>query len=317
MMDIEFLLALQRFRDADGQWLAKIINVLSKAVPYAMFLIPIVIFWNAKRETGYWCLFSLCFADFVNNVVKVTACVHRPWVRDKAVEPWPAAMSDATGYSFPSGHTVVAAATLGPVAVMQWRKRKWVSFLMAFLVLLVAFSRMYLGVHTPQDVLAGIAESCLILVFSGWLFRHISGDEKKQDMWTAIGVGVVLLSLIWVQFKNYPTELNPETGELLVDPQIMMKDAYMSIGTMLGFLAGSFWERKKIRFDASGPLKERVIRTAAGVMIAVALYLGLRKALVSLTNVKFGNLLGMFLLAIFVIGIYPWCVMKMKAKRNA
>ena len=311
-MDIEYLLSLQYFRDADGKWLAPVMNIISQFVPYLMFLIPIIIFWNAKRETGYWCLFNLGFADFVNNVVKLTACVYRPWVRDSRVHPWPDAVKEATGYSFPSGHTAVAAAVLGSTAVMQWKKRKWASLLMVFLVVLVAFSRNYLGVHTPQDVLVAMAETGLIIAFSSWLFRHISGNEKRQDIWTAVGVGVVLICLLWIQFKSYPMDQDAE-GKLLVDPQDMMKDAFMSLGTMLGFLAGSFWERKRIHFDASGTVKERVIRSVIGTVVVLGIYLGLRKALVSLTNVKLGSIISMCLLSFFITGIYPWFIMRWKA----
>ena len=314
-MDIEYLLSLQSFREADGRWLAPVMNILSEMVPYLLFLIPILVFWNAKRETGYWCLFNLGFSDFVNNMVKMTACVYRPWVRDKRIHPWKDALGSATGYSFPSGHTVTAAAVLGSTVIMQ-RRRKWVSVLMVFLILLVAFSRNYLGVHTPQDVLAGIAEACLVIAFSSWLFRHIRGNERRQDIWTAIGVVVVILSLLWIQFKGYPMDTDAETGELVVDPQSMMKDVFMSLGTMLGFLAGSFWERKRIHFDPSGTVKERIIRSAIGTVVVLAIYLGLRKAMVQMINVKLGSIVSMFLLSFFVTGFYPWCIMKMKEKRG-
>ena len=314
-MDIEYLLSLQYFRETDGRWLGPVMNIISQTVPYLMFIIPIVIFWNAGRETGYWCLFNLGFTDFVNNVIKLTACVYRPWVRDSRVQPWEDAIEEASGYSFPSGHTAAAASVLGPIAQMQWRKRKWVSFLMAFIVLLVAFSRNYLGVHTPQDVLVAIAEAVLVMIFSSWLFRHIRGNEKRQDLWTAIGLAVVVASMIWIQFKGYPMETD-EAGKLIVDPQDMMKDMYMSFGTMLGFLAGSFWERKRIHFDASGTKKEHILRTVTGLIPVLVIYLLFRKALVKVTNVKFGSLVSMFLLVVFITGLFPWCVMKRKARRS-
>lgn len=315
-MDIDYLLSLQQFREAGGQWLAPVMNILSKSAQYALLLIPVLIFWNARREVGYWYVLNLGVSDFVNNLVKLTACVYRPWVRDGRVLPWGDAKAGATGYSFPSGHTVIGTAVLGSVGVRLWRARKRsrrVLALIAFLLaLLIAFSRNYLGVHTPQDVLVGILETSLVIAFNTWLLRRIHGDEKKQDLWTAIGLAAVLVGLLYIRFKPYPMEM--ADGAPLVDPQAMMNDAYLSAGTVLGFLAGSFWERKRIRFDASGSRTEHLVRSVVGIIPTLLIYLVLRKSLAGMIGVKAANLASMFLMAFFVTGIYPWCVMQYKKR---
>ena len=61
-----------------------------------------------------------------------------------------AAREAADGYSFPSGHTQSAATLFGTLAA--WLRRGWLTVACIVMVLLVGFSRMYLGVHTPADV---------------------------------------------------------------------------------------------------------------------------------------------------------------------
>ena len=312
-MDIGYLLTLQGFRETAGQWLAPYMNTLSKVSVYVTMLIPILIFWNASRPVGYWYLLNLGLTDFFNNIVKLTACVYRPWIRDKQIVPWGDSISGATGYSFPSGHTCGAASVFGGIGIQQWKKRKWLSVLSFFMILLVAFSRNYLGVHTPQDVLVGIAEAFLIICFNTWLLRQLKGNEKKQDMWTAIGFAVVIVSLLYIQFKAYP--MDEADGVLLVDPEAMMPDMYLSAGTMLGALAGSLLERKRIHFDASGSLPERILRCVIGVIPVILIYMVLRKTSAELIGKKTANLISMFLLGVYVVAIYPWCIMKFKKRR--
>lgn len=80
-------------------------------------------------------------------------------------------------YSFPSGHTTSAAAFYGLLAVWLWRTqhRAW-AVLAGLWVLAVGVSRVYLGVHYPSDVLAGLALGVI------WIFvvMHIYDKYKER-----------------------------------------------------------------------------------------------------------------------------------------
>ncbi|MBO5535524.1 MAG: phosphatase PAP2 family protein [Clostridia bacterium] len=71
--------------------------------------------------------------------------------------------SYSPGYSYPSGHSVTAATLYGSMAVCARKMMRWISVLCVILILLTGFSRNYLGVHTPQDVLVGLTEGALML----------------------------------------------------------------------------------------------------------------------------------------------------------
>ena len=95
-----------------------------------------------------------------HGLLKVTACVYRPWIRDPRIIPDVDAQAAATGYSFPSGHSMNAAALYGGAAIRK-ELSKALRITMVIIMVLIAFSRNFLGVHTPQDVLIGMGAGSL------------------------------------------------------------------------------------------------------------------------------------------------------------
>ena len=93
------------------------------AVDY-MILIPIFFYWFRDKRKGLYPLASYYFCMFLTPVIKLTACVYRPWVRDARILPAGDSIRTATGYSFPSGHTATAAPLAGGMAVNLWDSKK-------------------------------------------------------------------------------------------------------------------------------------------------------------------------------------------------
>ncbi|MCR5621921.1 MAG: phosphatase PAP2 family protein [Treponema sp.] len=187
-MDISYLLFLQRLRAALPPFWEKFFNTVSvwDLSIYAVLFIPCLLYWCLDKSLGQRVMFSYIGARFINAVLKLTVCCYRPWIRDSRVVPAPAALGGAGGYSFPSGHSSSGMGLFGSAGWVL--RRRFYGLLTAALwvfIALVLFSRNFLGVHTPQDVIVGAAVGMLAI----WLAGCFLDWEGRLDEGAAKGVG--------------------------------------------------------------------------------------------------------------------------------
>jgi membrane-associated phospholipid phosphatase len=126
-MDLQYLFLLQQLRAMLGGCLDEIFNGLSKVAVVVMPLLPVAIYWCVSKKWGYRFLATIWCGEVVNGLVKLTVCAYRPWIRAAGLEPAGDSKVAATGYSFPSGHTMCATATYGTLPVWQYKKRRWIA----------------------------------------------------------------------------------------------------------------------------------------------------------------------------------------------
>lgn len=124
----------------------------------------VMLFFGKARKAGAAGLLALLLGFLCTNVIlKPLVCRTRPWL---VVEGLTALVAEHDPYSFPSGHTCAAFA-----AVLAWRahlpKRRGNIALVC--AVLMGFSRLYVGVHFPTDVLCG----AVVGLLSGWLAHKI------------------------------------------------------------------------------------------------------------------------------------------------
>lgn len=315
-LDIQYLLFLQGIREATGGFFDEFFNALSKFAVDILPFLPYIIFWCVDKKWGYRFIAATWIGEVVNGIIKLSVCAYRPWIRSAEIEPAGDSKTAATGYSFPSGHSVVSALHYGNTAAWQWNRRRWISIVCIVLILLTGFSRNFLGVHTPQDVIVGITEGLVLVTVIGIVSKKIEGKENVQNILTVIGLLAIVATILYITLKPYPMDYN-EQGKLLVDPQKMMNDCFKGCGGLLAFLIGSFIERRYIRFEIpSGSAKLPILACVGFALMLAWKDLFAPATIVSLLGSHWGNFIAMFIMVLFAIIAWPLVIRKACAEKE-
>lgn len=124
------------------------------------------------RKAGVWALAALLLGALCTNLVlKHLVGRTRPWLMVEGLVPL---VGEADPNSFPSGHTCAAFAAGGVWAGCT--KKRWLKLLSIGQAVLMGFSRIYVGVHYPSDVLAGAA----VGLFCAWAVGRLRLALEKR-----------------------------------------------------------------------------------------------------------------------------------------
>ena len=235
-------------------WVSKIFTVLGYEELY-LLLLPLI-YWCISREIGIGLGYLSMLSAWLNSTIKYIFAIPRP--AGPGIEMKAPRLE--TSPSFPSGHAQSAVANWGYLAV---RFRHWAVRAFAVLAILgIGLSRIVLGVHFPQDVLAGWLIGLVLLAAYAALEPHVKrwfGEQRVVGR-VALAVGLpVLLMLVHPADTNglYPAE-----------------GAVTPSAALVGLGIGVIMERKWIRFRVDGASWQRVARYLLGVVIVAALWVG-------------------------------------------
>ena len=308
-MDIAYLLWLQGIRESLPPLFEQLFVAVSAiAASSALIVIPALLFWCLDKRAGRYVLFTFALGTLVNQFVKNTVCAYRPWVRSADVHPSAGALGEATGYSFPSGHTTVSATLLGAIG---WWYRKSVPVLTALcwlFVLLVAFSRNFLGVHTPQDVLVGLVVGILSILVASRLLAWADAGEGRDKLVLVVSLVIAVAYLAYVYLKPYPMDYDA-SGALMVDPVKMQVDCFKAAGVFVGAVLGWFLEQRYVNFEvnpAKFGWKRMALRFVVGMaVLLLLLLLGTRLLHMLLTDDRWYELVKNFVLVFGAAFVAP------------
>lgn len=259
---MSFLYVLERIRTPflDGLFYA----VTQMGDELFFIAVALLVFWCVDKRCGYYLLTTCFFGILLNEILKLMFRIPRPWVRDPAFTVVEKARARALGYSFPSGHTQNAVCFFGCIAL--WMRRRWVSVLCGIGAVLVAFSRLYLGVHTPWDV--GVSAAlALLLVCVLYPVFHRYGDDGRVfggfiAVMTVCSVGYLFVTSCVIGGGNRELSENIVSG---------ISHGYYMLGGVLGLAVSYPLERKYVRFDTHATPLGQAVKMIVGMGLVIVL----------------------------------------------
>lgn len=273
---MEFLYLLERIRIPVLNEFMLLITQLGEET--AFLVVALVLFWCVDKYKGYYVLSVGFLGTLANQFMKLWFRIPRPWVLDEKFTILEQAREAASGYSFPSGHTQSAVGTFGSVAYTT--KNKWVRIFAALIAVLVPFSRMYIGVHTPLDVgVAVLIALILILVLRPVVF----GRNGKNMPFVLAGMSVLAVAyLCYVEFYPFPVDIDAHNLESGIE------NAYTLLGALIGFCVVYIVDEKWLNFSVKAVWWAQVLKVLFGLVLVLIVKSGLKAPL----NILFGESVG-------------------------
>jgi hypothetical protein len=240
-------------------------------IEFYLILIPLL-YWVVDSQLGIRVLWVLISTDFLGTSFKQLLHQPRPyWIGDVK------ALATETSYGIPSTHSSNSLSVWGSLAYRL--RREWLWAVSGVLVFLIALSRLYLGVHFPQDVLGGWLIGAIVL----YLFVRL---EPRVLLWLkglsalaqmGIGLGISILMILLGLVIGVLIASSPDPVEWArFATQARSPEHYFTLaGAFFGAVAGYVLMKGYARFQTGGPPVQQVGRYFLGIAGVLVIYLGL------------------------------------------
>lgn len=269
---MDILYALEKIRTPFWNGVMSAVTQLGGEVIF--IVAAVVVFWCVSKWEGYY-LMTIAFCGTVlNQFLKLICRVPRPWVRDPNFTIVESARAEATGYSFPSGHTQNAIGLFGGIA--RWGGRRWVRLGLTALALVIAFSRMYLGVHTPADVGVSLVLAAALVLGLYPLMRR--AQEKPRYMGYVLVAMLVVSGAFVVFVEAYGFSADTDAENLASG----IGNAWKMLGAVAGMTLAWLLDRRYIHFETQAVWWVQVIKVTVGMALLLAIKSGLKAPLLAL-----------------------------------
>ena len=263
--------------------------------------IAILFYWCISKRQGYYILVTGVVGSVINQWLKIVCRIPRPWIIDPDFKPVGDAVAEATGYSFPSGHTQNIAGTFGCIG--RYNKQRWLKILSVVIILLVAFSRMYLGVHTPLDVTVSLGVAAALVFAFHFVFRT---EESTNKYMLPVMIGSVIFSIAFIIYVFLLPESSFAEGADLQNLLSAKKNAATLTGCLVGLGLVYPLDRFVIKFETKGRWYAQLIKFAVGIGIVLAIKSGLKSPLEALLGNEYvARAVRYFLIVAFAGGVWP------------
>lgn len=292
---MKVLYALESIRTP---WLDTVMAAITHLGEETVFMVAaLFVFWCVSKRHGYY-LLAVGFAGTVlNQFLKLLFRIPRPWVLDSNFTIVESARAQATGYSFPSGHSQNAIGTFGGIA--RFARRKWVRAAAIVAAVLVPLSRMYLGVHTPLDV--GVAAVIAVaLVFA--LYPLMERSDSRHGVMGAVLAVMLALAVGYLLFVSlYPFPADVDAANLASG----VENAWKLLGATVGMLVGWWLDVRFIHFDTRAVWYVQLIKLVGGLALLLGIRAALKAPLAAALGAGAGGAVRYGVMVLFAAAVWP------------
>lgn len=279
------------------------LTAIMSAVTYlghemVFLVVAMILAWCVDKRYGYRFLGMFMIGSFLQQALKAAFMIPRPWIIDPNFLPVENAIAAASDYSFPSGHTLTAIITLGGLAMCL--KKKWAYAAAVVLSAVVAFSRMYLGVHTLLDVGVGFLLGILVLVFFAFLFRSEQATQKRLNAVLIIGTALSVGLLMWLILRPAPSD--PSYLPMALGG---IDNAFVLCGAAIGLLIGKLIDDRFVHFETEAPFVAQLVKVAVGMIVVLAVRGVLKKLFGGDAEPNYLHGVRYLIMTVVAVGFYP------------
>jgi len=245
---VTIIVTIQQIHGPVTDSIFRVITFLGEA-EFFLILLPLI-FWCVDYRLGAQFTILLLFSNYIHIGLKDLLQQPRPSDINSGVLQ----LSHAEGYGLPSGHTQSATVVWGSIAARLYSN--WFRVTAIGIIILVGFSRVYLGVHFPTDVLAGWLIGIVLIIIYLKLQPNIEKwlVKRRLGIQMLLGLGIPLVLLI-----AHP-----------------VKESTDAMGILAGTGVGVALTQQYIHFSAGGPWWQRALRFIIGIAAVLGLYFGLK-----------------------------------------
>lgn len=293
---MNFLYLLEKIRNPFFDFIFSLITYCGDEIVF--MAVAIILFWCVSKKEGYFILTVGFLGTIINQFLKLVFRIERPWVKDPNFTIVESAREAATGYSFPSGHTQNSVGTFGSIALAF--NKKWVRILSIALAILVPFSRMYLGVHTPLDVFVSVGIAIILIFVMRPIINMAEKNPKVMYIFLGTMLTLAIAFVLYVELYNFPADTNEHNYKS------GLKNAYTLLGALVGMIVAYPIEMKFINFETKDKWYINIIKVALGLMLILGIKAGLKPVLYFICNQHpVADALRYMIIVIFAVCVYP------------
>ncbi len=278
---MEILYLLENIRNPILDAIVAFITIFGEETVF--MAVCMIIFWCIDKWQGYYLLLTGFAGTVINQTLKMTFKVPRPWIKDPNFTIVESAREAATGYSFPSGHTQSSVGMFGGIA--RANKNKAVRIICVFMCILVPFSRLYLGVHTLLDVGVSVLIALTLILVGFPLFKKAQNSPKTMYIILCVltlMVGGALLYFIYgnhAPFQILTSYVDPATAEANENLISAIKNGCTLFGCIIGLWVVYTVDYYRINFSVKAVWWAQILKAVGGIALVLCVKEGLRAPL--------------------------------------